>query len=478
MKRYAHIILSVAAAFLTASCNDKGSTPEPPKELVFTASIEATKTTLDPGGKQYWEKGDEISINGVTYVAGIIEGPAAEFTKKNASDPDAAPVNGKYVASYPVSLFDTASGTSSLAATQAYEGADILSRINPLYAESANTELSFRNICGLVELRLTGKGKVSSIELSDSETAMSGAFTLGKDFAAVLTDAAKASKAGVKLDCGSGVQLGDTPAVFHVAVPAGTYNKLTVKVTGTDGGLFTAIINGGVATAFERSGIAPVTLNVTFGANDCLNGSFSVAAGKKVRFTRANACCRDGKWMLGDSQYSESAGQSLFFWTSESYGAGDSYSASDASELDWGKAFGASTAYSTLSSAEWDYLLNTRAMSKGKPRYSNAVSAPVTIDGNEYRGLFIYPDDYAGDVVDGSFSWEYIDASGIAFLPASGRRSGTAVSGRGSNGYYWTKDAFNKGTARYMGFSLNGVKTDVVFGRYMGYSVRLVRPVE
>lgn len=415
MKRYIYSIIAIAAMVITGSCaKEENNAPEATSEgRVFTAYIENTKTTIDANDKQSWENGDEISINGIVYTASLDEGGAtATFTKKNSADPDAEPVNGKYIASFPVSLFDDINGTATLSTTQNYIGAGILSQINPLYAEGESTDLHFYNICGLLELKVKGEGKLVSISVNDGEKALSGAFTINSDYAAVLTDAAKSAKAGVTLDCGEGVQLSSTEAtIFHIAVPADSYSKLTITMTDSEGKTYSASLKEGVTATVLRNSINPISLTASFHADYCLGGIFSVGEGKTVKFTSSNVSFNDGKWTIDESQNTTAEASSLFFWTSVSYGAADSYSASDASELDWGKAF-AGENLTTLSSAEWDFLLNTRTMANGKARFSNTVATPVTIDGKEYKGLFIYPDNYNGAVVDGTFSWEYIDASG------------------------------------------------------------------
>lgn len=482
MKRYIYSICAVAAIVFAASCAKEQEVNGTTETKVFTARIESTKTTIDENDKQYWETGDEISINGTTYVASTVEGATAVFTKKSMDAPEPMPIDGKYNASFPANLFDNVTGEASFPENQIYGGTAELSGVNPLYGEgsAAGNDMLFHNIGGMLELKLDGAGTVGSIEVNDGNTGLSGEFTLAEDYAAVLTDEAKAAKAGVTLDCGEGVTLSESASIFHIAVPAGEYTALSIKVKDIDGNEFVAKMKEGITAAVGRSTVNPISLTVKFTESECLGGIFTVAEGRTVQFTKANASYDGGAWKIGENQYSDAGAKALFFWTndsSNSYGSSESYVATSASELDWGKAF-TGESLTTLSSAEWDYLLNTRTMTGGKPRYSNAVATPVSIDGKVCKGLFIYPDDYSGSIVDGTFSWEEIDAAGIAFLPASGRRNGTAVSYSGSNGYYWAKDAFNSGTAYYMGFSLNGVKTNVVFGRYMGYSVRLVKVVE
>ena len=78
------------------------------------------------------------------------------------------------------------------------------------------------------------------------------------------------------------------------------------------------------------------------------------------------------------------------------------------------------TGWYTLSKLEWFNLFdNTGRMVYGKPCYSNAMSG-VRIEGKLYYGIFLYPDDYNGDIVsNNSMTWNDINAAGIVFLPAT-----------------------------------------------------------
>ena len=140
--------------------------------------------------------------------------------------------------------------------------------------------------------------------------------------------------------------------------------------------------------------------------------------------------------------------------------------------------------WSTPTTDEWKYLLNTRTMKNDVPRYTNIISG-ITIEGKNYIGLFIYPDDYDGMVVgeaSETWTWENINAAGIVFLPAAGRRSGgsgvTRVSGIGY-GFYWLASSSGNGSAfgLFLGDSYV-ISDDFISPRSEAYSVRLVTDVK
>jgi hypothetical protein len=112
-------------------------------------------------------------------------------------------------------------------------------------------------------------------------------------------------------------------------------------------------------------------------------------------------------------------------------------------------------------------------MTNGKDRYSNAVSG-VTIESATYKGVFLYPDNYDGEVVSGSMSWDDINAAGIVFLPAAGARSGSNVSTVGDVGDYWSSTAIGSTGAYLVSFYSDDVRPGHYDFRYFGFSVRLI----
>ncbi|MCQ2052089.1 MAG: DUF1566 domain-containing protein [Bacteroidaceae bacterium] len=229
-----------------------------------------------------------------------------------------------------------------------------------------------------------------------------------------------------------------------------------------------------------------------------LPGVFSVSATKKVRFSQGNLYYNGSKFDFEANQYEYHGYDSwgLFGWVGASstaftsspeiYGVSTSTtledygnSATDALKADWGTAIDDKGTWSTLSKAEWQYLLKTdtpNRMVNGKPCYSNAVSSGVTIGGATYKGVFLYPDDYSGkEVVDNTetWTWDKINSAGIVFLPAALRRDGSTVESFVS-GSYWSSTAYDGEWAYYLYFNNATVSPGAQFGRYEGFSVRLV----
>ena len=137
----------------------------------------------------------------------------------------------------------------------------------------------------------------------------------------------------------------------------------------------------------------------------------------------------------------------------------------------------------TLSSAEWDYLFNTR-------KNAQFLWSRGTVNG--VVGMIILPDNFqkpsdiswtyrANNWTTNTYTteqWATLEALGAVFLPASGDRSGAIVSGVQRYGSYWSGSYFYSGIAYYLDFSCDDLSPQDKFLRYCGYSVRLVQDLQ
>lgn len=245
-----------------------------------------------------------------------------------------------------------------------------------------------------------------------------------------------------------------------------------------------------------------------------LNGQFSVSADKKVKFTKGNlqatysASTQSYTWgiaahqwdyvgkaagntsITSDGKNTDGAVVDLFGWSTSTtnYGISTSQSIEPYSGdfKDWGGVFPDNN-YSTLSSDEWVYLLNTDNATSGARTQTNRFAKALL---NGVQGLLIFPDGYNGTTAvsgDGiaavnstavdfptksipSDSWTTMQSAGVVFLPVAGLRYGSDVFEWDSVCYYWSSTAGGSDRA----FRMNGSNGVV---RYSGLSVRLVSVV-
>ena len=138
----------------------------------------------------------------------------------------------------------------------------------------------------------------------------------------------------------------------------------------------------------------------------------------------------------------------------------------------------------TLTRNEWTYVFNTRKTSSGI-RYAKAKV-------NNVNGVILLPDNWSnsyyslsntnsssasfGSNVISSSTWtNSLQTHGAVFLPATGRRRYTIISGVGGSAEYWSASYNNSECAWYMGFTDSSLST-YYDDRYVGRSVRLVCP--
>lgn len=442
MKTRIITLAALAAAFLFCACQKENTTGSEGTGLVFTASLDdVVKTTLGTDGKVLWEAGDEISINGKIYRTA--DGGSATATFTAVSD-EAAPVEGKYKAFYPAS----AAGMS-MPNVQMNGGLGNA----PMYAESEGTNLSFTNLCGILELRIKGSKTVKNILLSSSSMTFSGKYSLSEVDGAMAA-VTGTSKNGVVLDCGEGVALTSEGTVFRIAAPAGKYQKLKILVTATDES--TCQVQSSSDIVVTRSHIKPVAFSASTFAPFELSGVFTVnASGKKVKFSRGlmyweglqdKFCVEPNQYFSIPAELDGASGNgwagyeggvhiSFFPWTSNVANAKTKYYYAPTATT--GQFFacngGAVEGWTILSADEWEYLMTKRTVNGGTGKdkaFRGNKDKRISVSGSSFSGIFIYPDNYSGAYNEDT--WDKVHAAGIVYLPACGTYgSNNSVQGNG-----------------------------------------------
>jgi hypothetical protein len=275
------LFAAVAAMSLLACTKEQDkenpSVPEAEKEeepaveetVVITAVTESpgTKTVLTEDGGVYhvlWASGDQIKVNG--YVETLATegqpagyGPGYDKAQFTGNKPIQNNVSPRYRAIYPSSATDQYFNFI-LPAEQPYVADGIAAF--PMYAESDDLSFSFKNLCGIIQIKLKGEKSVSSISLADKGAdpkPMSGRFNVVSD-AAVPTTGTN----GTALICSTPVALNtSTFTSFFITVPAGEYGKLQIIIEASDGTICTLKSKNPVTV--ERSMITPISIsNPTF----------------------------------------------------------------------------------------------------------------------------------------------------------------------------------------------------------------------
>lgn len=226
--------MAVATIVALSSCNNddafetnSGDTNGNASDFVVTIESEASsRATLVEGfrdkAKAEWEVGDQIKINGSTYTASTA-GTSSTFKCIKAVKPR----DGKYMAYFPASL--QSSSSPALPSEQTYTNG----KFNmPMYAESTDNNLCFKNICAVLAIKVTRYdiAKVKSI-IVKSDLEMWGDFTISDNKAVVREMGRENKYTKVKLVCDEAVQLDNQGTTFYIAVPAKQYNFLNIYLS-------------------------------------------------------------------------------------------------------------------------------------------------------------------------------------------------------------------------------------------------------
>lgn len=199
------------------------------------------RTMLVDGGKIAWEDSDKIGVFTpgavqVPFQTERIEGGSATFVSSYSIDMSAETFYAVFPYDEANSLED---GTLNfvLPSVQNYRETGFASTANPMAAAAAEPRFKFRNLCGVLQLNLTGSTVVSKVVFTSKRgPAVSGAgyVDFGNPDAPVFVPAQTAEKS-VTLACGA-VVLDEEPAVpFHIVLPAGKYEQFSVTVEDTSG---------------------------------------------------------------------------------------------------------------------------------------------------------------------------------------------------------------------------------------------------
>ena len=221
---------------------------------------EDTKTALGTkDGSSYpvkWSSGDQ---NRVT-----LNGSAPTASSKDSDTQITAtfkPTSGLSVYNF---LYRGDAGHDNqvtIPAAQAYYANDFDDAAMPMYAASASRSntVIFNSLCSLLKFSITGEKKIDSVTLTaaDGSKSLSGTFTIGKTGAGLLNGTLTPVSGGgtINYNFGSHVQLSDTPFVFYVAIPAGTYEGgITLEIVDNSSGHMTATVMNTNATKTIAAG--------------------------------------------------------------------------------------------------------------------------------------------------------------------------------------------------------------------------------
>lgn len=252
MKRYIYYILCLIGLSVFTGCMFEEEAVENVEEglvhKVFTAVVEdddmTTKTMLDEvevDGVRgvLWEPEDVIGVAkyGQKYqkFVNTLDAPSANGVFEGSVGQDVM-----YYAVYPYAENQqmSTSVTVKIPTYQTYKHNSFDGSAAPMLAKANDGEaLHFKNLCGVLAIRMTGKEKVKSIIFqTNSGEKASGEGVADPDYGDYpVLDMTETSETFIVLDCGEGVQLSGEPTSFHFVLPPATYNGFKLTIATVDG---------------------------------------------------------------------------------------------------------------------------------------------------------------------------------------------------------------------------------------------------
>ena len=279
MKRLTVFTL-IAVSMLPACTNEALQEKSANQNYSFTARTDAgikTRTCLGDvlSNETYpllWENGDRIIIA----PSGK---PATSYYETQSQDNDVAefrfisdlegnempPENTALTALYPADAYKFTDGkhTIHIPENQIYRKNNISSGTMPMIAGATSRELSFRNVCGILRLRLNTLEqdiRLSSIKVA-ADKGLAGPIATFEGTDVTWNNPDGETGRGITLSC-DGVALSPEPEDFYIVLPPGKYTGFTIQLeTGSPTGS-RRIYRMNEVLDIERSAITTVNLDL------------------------------------------------------------------------------------------------------------------------------------------------------------------------------------------------------------------------
>lgn len=277
MKRLTVFTL-IAVSMLPACTNEALQEKAANQNYSFTARTDAgikTRTCLGEvlSNETYpllWEKGDRIIIA----PSGK---PATSYYETQSQDSDVAefrfisglegnempPENTALTALYPADAYKFTDGkhTINIPENQTYRKNNISSGTMPMIAGATSRELSFRNVCGILRLRLNTLEqdiRLSSIKVA-ADKGLAGPIATFEGTDVTWNNPDGETGRGITLSC-DGVALSPEPEDFYIVLPPGNYSgfKIQLETEGPDKKTYRM----NEVLEIERSAITTVNLDL------------------------------------------------------------------------------------------------------------------------------------------------------------------------------------------------------------------------
>lgn len=215
--------LMTMGACSESKTDDGPDTPDTGK-VTLTVKAPQTRTSLENDSRVVWTQGDQVLVNGGWYD--VTPDPADPTTALIVD----VPTSDSYTAVYsPRSDMSTTRVTAFLPWEQPFATNSFADNINPMVAYSTSTNLSFKNLCGIIRLGITGSTQLVSAQFTDNTAQnLAGDLTLLRsrlESGDYTLQFGGESYRFISVDCTEAPSLTASPSYLYLVVPPRTYGQ-------------------------------------------------------------------------------------------------------------------------------------------------------------------------------------------------------------------------------------------------------------
>ena len=262
------IVIALTALFIALSCTTDTTETVRIEEQSFVAessislSLEGARTQLGEkveGVYQlFWSEGDKISVGGVESAEAVIDenNPARAIFNFNEV---LAETNYIAYPAAPAGKVIFAENQTHVSNTTFGNGAATM------YGIGTSESVQMTHLTGVLKIGVVGSATLTKVQVSTvDETPISGAFDC--DFASGTITPTAEAKSVITYSFGEGVQLSATPTYAHIALPAGEYSLLRMRLYDSEGGIMVAEVRAPSSKPIKAGFVREFSNTITYKA--------------------------------------------------------------------------------------------------------------------------------------------------------------------------------------------------------------------
>lgn len=233
-------------------------------KTAITLSLNESRTQLgekvDGIYQLFWSEDDKISANGVESSTAIIN----KNNPANATFNFSEELGNNCQIAYPAAP----EGKVIFAENQVHTSNTTFGEgVATMYGIATNEGVELKHLTGILKIGIVGSATLTKVQVSTAdETPISGLFDL--DFASGAITPTAEAKSTICYSFGAGLELdAAAPTYVHIALPAGEYSLLRVRIYDSEGGIMSKEIRATSAKPIRAGIVREFTNTITYKAD-------------------------------------------------------------------------------------------------------------------------------------------------------------------------------------------------------------------